>query len=611
MKTDQKSSIETRRPRTKVHPYPNSNFLSKWAFCWLRELIWVSKTTPWTQDMNYHLSPQDKVSIHKARLCETFKSKRGIESTLISAYFSEILIFCIGNLILTIMGSLAKSKSSQAAGLINTGTIYQDPDALKQFFVYLGISILLSFMNDSVYGFLDFKLRRGGVNSRAGFYSLLMSKILRFSPLNSSQVNEGFITNLIQVDSVKLGEYIVVISFAISYFLRACVGLYFIVYSIGWKLSMSFMGVMIGVRVIYILLYLLTAKIKAAYMKAKDSRMGLFRNVLENVEYIKINSLEDYFSLELYELRESELRQLRNTAYLESVFHLIAGVLDKCPSLVIIILLVYCFDEQIGYTNYLFYLQLSTSLNHHLTDLFNVSREIVNVKVSLRRIDKFLLSREIDSNNIKRISDEDNQIAIQVLNGNFKWRFTDSEEGLGLDAPRRRRMSTMIVDGPRADSLLTTSRPTTSYSFLSEDMEGSEDENSELNQFYVRGVNLLIFKGEKVVVLGKSCSGRSSLLYSVMGEMIPMSSETKVVVNGSVGHLAQTRWLLGMSIKDNIVLGKEFDQEWIEEALRCSQLVKDMNTFQGGLETLLGDNGDTISGGQRARIALARCFYQE
>ena len=141
MKTHQISSTETRRPRTKVHPYPNSNFLSKWAFCWLRELIWVSKTTPWTQDMNYNLCQQDKVALHRTRLSETFKTKRGIESTLLSAYSSEILIFCFANLLLTIMGSLAKSKSSQAAGLVNTGTIYQNQDALKQFFTYLGASI--------------------------------------------------------------------------------------------------------------------------------------------------------------------------------------------------------------------------------------------------------------------------------------------------------------------------------------------------------------------------------------------------------------------------------------------------------------------------------------
>ena len=265
-----------------------------------------------------------------------------------------------------------------------------------------------------------------------------------------------------------------------------------------------------------------------------------------------------------------------------------------------ILLLVYAFPVDIGYKNYLFFLQVADAFNGNLTAFFSGLLEIVDVSVSLRRINKFLLSREIDSNNIKRIRDSTSKVAIEVQNGDFKWRFNENEENLGLDAPSRKRLDTMAIRDLRQDSLLTGTASIYSESTLGGDDEYDDDDNNELNQFYMRGVNLQIKKGEKVMVYGKSCSERSSLLYSVMGEMIPMSEETRVIVNGSVSHLAQTRWLLGMSIKDNVVLGKDFTQHRMDEALRCSQLVKDMDTFQDGLETLLGDNGDTISGGQRA-----------
>ena len=307
--------FEERRPKGKANPYERTGPFRKISFGWLDELIWVSRTTPWTQGMSYNLCEYDKVENHKSKLVEAFKNKRAIGSSVVSVYWLQITIFCIWNFVLTVLTSTSQKYSSDAGVIINNGSMYKDLGEVKRFFLNLGLSILLSFIASSFDSFFTFRIARAGLASKSASYSFLLDKIMKFSPMNSNEVKEGYITNLVQVDAVKLGQYLFAYAFVISSFITCVVAFYYIVSATGWRLSLGFFGVMLLMRVIFFYLYYLIAKIKGDYLKAKDARMGLFTNVLENVEYIKINSFEDYFSLELYDLRESELKQLTRMTY--------------------------------------------------------------------------------------------------------------------------------------------------------------------------------------------------------------------------------------------------------------------------------------------------------
>ena len=612
-KKSQKPFKRERRPKSRQHPYSQSWALTKLTFGWLNEMIWISKTTPWRQEMNYNLCDQDKVGSHKSRLQSAFKRRKGIESALLMAYSFELTLFCFANLITTIIVNISQHQNSKAGSLINDEVLYQNQPKLRQFFFHMCLSMLLTFLADTFYNYYLFRLERAGVASKAGFFALLLEKILKFSPMNSTAIKEGYIANLIQIDAEELGLYLEYIGLTISSLVNALVSFYFIVTSVGWGLSLSFLAIMLLVRVVYLLLFALTALINRNYLKAKDKRMSLFRNVLENVEFIKINSLEDYFCVQMYDLRESELKQLRYNAWLDAVFYMLAGLFEKCPSLVIILLLLAGFGDhkKISFTDYLFYLQLATTVNGNLTYFFEMVGLIVYTRVSLKRIDRFLKSPEVDLKAVRRGEKSENEsfelkegYSIEVNSGSFKWKFSNEEtagSGNSGKSNKKKASGTGLVRSSSAG------RKTAEFS----SEEKGADEAGKKSQYCLRGVNLKVEKGEKVVVLGKSCSGRSSLLYALIGEMIPLDQDSEVRLNGSVGYMSQGRWLLGMSIKDNITLGKEFIEAKMDEALRCSQLINDMESFQNGLDTLLGDNGDTISGGQRARVALARCFYQE
>ena len=278
-----------------------------------------------------------------------------------------------------------------------------------------------------------------------------------------------------------------------------------------------------------------------------------------------------------------------------------------------------------SFSNYLFFLQLGTTLNQNISGMFDVCKGFTIARVSMKRIDKFLLAqeREGESPGYKRVKDSNNIVAVEVMAGNFKWRFSEPETGSISSKKRKRVLTTqrknnISQDNSRLSDQLLSGKYTTNTTTV---QDGSErilkspqrqtNLKREEGQFYLSDINLKIKKGETVMVVGKNCSGRSSLLYSLLGEMVPATDQSTVIVNGSVAYLSQDRWLLGMSVKENIILGNEYDEERMKEALRCSQLEKDIETLQNGLDTSVGDNGDTISGGQKTRIALARCFYQE
>ena len=73
----------------------------------------------------------------------------------------------------------------------------------------------------------------------------------------------------------------------------------------------------------------------------------------------------------------------------------------------------------------------------------------------------------------------------------------------------------------------------------------------------------------------------------------------------------QEPWLQKGSVKDNILFGKMFQQDWYHSVLEACALNEDLKQWYHGDQTNVGENGSMLSGGQKARVALARAVYQD
>ncbi len=133
----------------------------------------------------------------------------------------------------------------------------------------------------------------------------------------------------------------------------------------------------------------------------------------------------------------------------------------------------------------------------------------------------------------------------------------------------------------------------------------------------IDNINMTINKGDKIGIVGKVGSGKTTLMNIISGFYeVP---ENKVYINGidineysretifnNIGYSMQKNIITDDTIKNNIDIVNEYTDEKIEEISEKAKILEDIKTMQDGFETKIGENGIKISGGQKQRIQIAR-----
>ena len=141
---------------------------------------------------------------------------------------------------------------------------------------------------------------------------------------------------------------------------------------------------------------------------------------------------------------------------------------------------------------------------------------------------------------------------------------------------------------------------------------GEEQDKKLINRSVntLSNINLKIHKGQLVAVVGSVGSGKSSFLSGLLGEMLYQQGEVRVSTT-NIAYCDQRPWILNDTLKENILFGLPYDEERFDQAMYAANLEDDVKILPGGIETQIGERGINLSGGQKARVALARAVYRQ
>uniref|UniRef100_A0A8C3AMH3 Multidrug resistance-associated protein 4 n=1 Tax=Cyclopterus lumpus TaxID=8103 RepID=A0A8C3AMH3_CYCLU len=125
----------------------------------------------------------------------------------------------------------------------------------------------------------------------------------------------------------------------------------------------------------------------------------------------------------------------------------------------------------------------------------------------------------------------------------------------------------------------------------------------------LENISITMKSHQLLTVIGPVGAGKSSLLSAILGELPHDTGILKVT--GQLTYAAQQPWVFPGTIRSNILFGRELDPQKYERVLQACALKRDLELLPDGDLTLIGDRGATLSGGQRARVNLARAVYQD
>ena len=139
---------------------------------------------------------------------------------------------------------------------------------------------------------------------------------------------------------------------------------------------------------------------------------------------------------------------------------------------------------------------------------------------------------------------------------------------------------------------------------VNQQQQKNESEESSL-QF----IDFTAEKGSLTVITGPVGSGKSTLLSAIAGEVPDQNGA--ITFKGTVVYVPQIAWIFSGTIRENILFGEQYEEDKYNRVIEACALTQDIEKFPDCDQTMVGERGVVLSGGQRARVSLARAVYAE
>ena len=543
--------------------YINSNFFSKIFYSWANPILSLANKRPLEKDDVCRISKTQSVSYNFEKFKKIFYAKSRNKSSKYPLFISIVilhsksLLFLFG-LNMTDVG-LEYIRIYFFKKIIS---IFSDGDFFPThvFSLYnishfkykfniiesIIIFILIKLIASLLYNYAE--LESAILNRKIinETSALLMEKLLKTNN-NSLGRGEGEKINLVDIDAEKIGFFFFWAPKIITFPIKIAISLYLLFDIFGHNFIYALIGLCIVLSIIIFFQSIYNRNIKYL-LKFKDKRMKIVTYVFQVLKNIKLNSWDEEFIKRIDQKRDEEMNMLSKQFNIEVGI----GLLNKNLNLILMTLTLSIFvtvKDELEISSLFASFQLINTITIPLMIIPIFLAQLIGNLVSIKRLQSFLLSEE-HKNNFEKINDEKIVIKFDKINFGVK------------------------------------------------------------NKILLENIDLVENKGELIGIIGSTGSGKTFLLNAIMNNYDVISSKQEPKINGDISFCPSQPWIMTETIKNNIIFFSDFDEIKYNTIIDLCCLKKDFEKLSEGDNTMINSTCSNISEGQKIRISLARCLYQ-
>lgn len=329
--------------------------------------------------------------------------------------------------------------------------------------------------------------------------------------------------------------------------------------------------------------YTIVVKEMKKLLKFKDKRAKLTSEILNSIKSIKLYSWENSMLDKLDDIRNNnELISMRKIGFLMTVINLFW---DSIPFFIALSTFVFAaVVSKVKLTPEIIFpaLNIFDSLSGPILQIPGIMTEIATSKVSIARLVKLFMMDELNVPEYEKtnVPTKKGETSVSIKDATFVWTPIDEKDE---SVPPVDEEINIESDSPKVDPIA------------------------------LKDIDFEAKKGALTCIVGRVGSGKTTFLKTILG-CIPVDSRTSspvIKVNGSVAYCAQNAWILNSSVRENILFGRTYNKAFYHQVLEACELTKDLDILPDGDRTVVGEKGISLSGGQKARLSLARAVYSK
>ncbi|XP_031835587.1 putative multidrug resistance-associated protein lethal(2)03659 isoform X2 [Nomia melanderi] len=487
--------------------------------------------------------------------------------------------------------------------------------------ICLATAINVISLNQAIFGAFHI-----GAKIRVAACSVVYRKALRLSKTALGETAPGKVVNLVANDVNRFDLVSIFIHHMWSAPLSALIIAYFLYIEAGYA---GLIGIVAVFVVVPIQSYTgkLSSKFRLQTAMKTDERVRLMDEIISGVQVIKMYAWEKPFCALIETARKLELKVVTKSAYIRG-FYMTFNLFTTRMALFCTLLSMLLFGNDLTADKVFVFSSYFNILAHTMSGMFvRGFAEIAECMVAVRRLQYFLLYEEFQekgfslnkfaaslngSINIdsKQTSNKTSRHDLPYIDDEV-----DTYENLDESEEKRKHNGLVVVASDLLKNTANLMGEGKRSSVVNEDTfaikmanvtakwEPGQSENT------LEGLNFEIEKGKIYAVIGMVGAGKSSFLSAILGEID--ITEGHVKVNGTLSYAGQEAWVFGSTVRQNILFGQPYDRHRYQRVVKACSLLRDFKQFPQGDQTVVGERGSSLSGGQKARINLARSLYRQ